>query len=232
MLRIKQMRRKLGLLYWKCHAKVKTWWYFRKKNWRRFADWIRGWFYASKISMTEPMQVKHLLVCAHPDDETIFFSTILKKERPFVVCVSNRGHKVRKEEFKKALGFWGVEGTMLNFPDVPGLTFVWRWRMAATLKRIRKKLPAVMTVYTHSACGESGHPHHYAVNAGVRKVFENCRIITTAVTIPANGEGRLTEDEVEEKYSVIKRCYPSQINMLEKWCPWWQDYLTIEFFEE
>ena len=232
MSRVKQLRRKLGVLYWKLNSKVKTWCYYWKKNWRRRAAWIRGWFYTSKIPTTEAMKIQHLLVCAHPDDETIFFSSFLKKERPFVICVSNRGHKVRREEFYKALAYWGVEGTMLNFPDVPGITFIWRWRMAAKLKRTSKKLSSVVTVYTHSASGESGHPHHYAVSNGVTKAFKGCRIITTAVSIPANGDGRLTETDVEEKYSIIKNCYPSQINMLERWCPWWQNYLTTEYFEE
>lgn len=225
-----KIKRKLGLLYWKIIGWGKTALYKTKRILKSVWVWLLG--ARNRNDVSDAVCAKEIVVCAHPDDETIFFSSILKSKKPFVVCASNRGHKVRKEEFEKALAFWGVEGIMLNFPDVPGLTFVWRWRMAAKLKKIRNKLPSVTTVYTHSASGESGHPHHYAVSNGVEKAFEGCRIITTAVAVPEKGNGRLAALAVEEKYSAIKTCYPSQINMLEKWCPWWQSYLTTEYFEE
>ena len=229
---MKKLKHKLGTIYWKMVGIIKKSVYHLKKTVRCIKNWMRGWFRGWTMGVARLEKVQSMVVCAHPDDETIFFSSILKSKKPFVVCCSNRGHKVRREEFEKTLTYWGVEGIMLNFPDVPGMTFVWKWRMAATLKKIRKKLPSAMTVYTHSASGESGHPHHYAVSNGVTKAFKGCRIITTAITIPESGEGRLTVADIEEKYSIIKNCYPSQINMLEKWCLWWQGYLTIEFFEE
>lgn len=229
---MKKLKHKLGVIYWKTVGKLKNWTYRFNRTFNHIKIWVRGWFCRHRWGIVGREKAQSIVVCAHPDDETIFFSSILKSKKPFVVCASNRGHKVRKEEFEKALAFWGVEGIMLNFPDVPGLTFVWRWRMAAKLKKIRNKLPSVMTVYTHSASGESGHPHHYAVSNGVEKAFEGCRIITTAVAVPEKGDGRLAALAVEEKYSAIKTCYPSQINMLEKWCPWWESYLSTEYFEE
>lgn len=228
---MKKLKRKLGLFYWKSMKRIGEWKYRQRKTFRQIKTWVQGWRFKQKGDGTIHKGVQYLVVCAHPDDETIFFSSALKSKKPFVVCVSHRGDKVRRDEFYKALAYWGVDGIMLNFPDVPGMAFVWRWRMSAVLARLRKSMPLVSTVYTHSANGESGHPHHYAVSNGVAKAFEGCRIITTAETVPESGEGRLTETDVEEKYSAIKNCYPSQINMLEKWCSWWQDYLTVEYFE-
>lgn len=229
---MKKIRRKLGLFYWKCNGRIKNWWYVCRKNWRRLADWIRGWFCNDTLHCEKLKNVKYLVICAHPDDETIFFSSILKKKKPFVICASNRGNKVRRHEFYSALDSWGVEGTMLNIPDVKGLDFIWRWRTGVALRRIKKYLPSVTVIYTHSEVGETGHPHHYAVNTGVQKIFSQCKIITNAASVPENGAGRLSETDLEEKRIVLKSCYSSQVNILERWCPWWQSYLTTEYFEE
>jgi len=228
---MKKLKRKLGLFYWKSMKRIGEWKYRQRKTFRQIKTWVQGWRCKQKGDGTVRKNVQYLVVCAHPDDETIFFSSILKSKKPFVICVSHRGDKVRVREFYDALRYWDVGGIMLNFPDVPGMTFVWRWRMCAVLARLRKSMPLVSTVYTHSSSGESGHPHHYAVNRGVKKAFSQCRILTTAVTIPEDKSGRLEDTAVAEKYAVIRDCYPSQINMLERWCPWWQDYLTIEYFE-
>lgn len=191
-------------------------------------NWLRGLPKGEAFSSVADC----LVICAHPDDETIFFSRILKENKPFVLCMSGRGHKVRKMEFHNALNYWGIEGVQLNFPDIPGCQWVWKRFAARKLRRLMKCFPNVRTVYTHSGTGESGHPHHYAVYHGVKEAFRTCKIYTTASEIPANGTGSLTKIEVKEKYGVIQTCYPSQIRMLERWCPWWESYINTEYFEE
>ncbi len=232
MSRVKRIRRKLGILYWKCHSKVKTWWYFQKKNWRRFADWIRGWFSPSLVQMTELSQIQCLVVCAHPDDETLYFSSVLRKENAFVICMSGKGSRCRTAEFYEALKRQGVHGVLLNMPDVPNMAWVWKLFASRALHMLTRHCAQVKIVYTHNCSGESHHPHHYATSHAVDKNFTNCKIYKTAAELPDNHRGRLSDEDLEMKLSVLRESYRSQIKMLEGWYPWWTDYLENEFFED
>ena len=224
------IKKQIVRLYWKVSGKIKYYRYHAGKYFSALGNWRRGIFTGRKLKAA--VHSRCVVICAHPDDETIFFSSILKREKPFVVCVSHRGNRVRSQEFYQALEHWGVEGVMLNMPDVPGMKWAWKACMAGKLRRIRKKLPDVTTVYTHSGHGESGHPHHYAVHRAVAKTFADCKLYTTASQMPDNGLVALSDDAVREKYEVVSGCYGSQIKMLETWCPWWKIYLNSEFFEE
>lgn len=232
MSRFKQWQRKIGILYWKCNGTTKTWWYHQKKNWNLFFVWVKGWGKAYKQNIAAIKNVQCLIVCAHPDDETIFFSSILKKERPFVICASHCGDTVRAREYRNALKYWGVEGVLLNAPDVPGYTWMWKHKVAGNLRRLRKKCPDVTTVYTHSGHGESGHPQHFAVHDAVVRTLGDCKIYTTAAIMSVDQSNSLDEESVREKYEVVRTIYGSQIKMLETWCPWWKTYLYSECFEE
>jgi LmbE family N-acetylglucosaminyl deacetylase len=232
MSKFKQWRRKIGLFYWKCNGKMKTWWYNQKKSVKCFLVWVKGWKHPRKQDFVAMENAKCLIVCAHPDDETIFFSSIIKKEKPYVICASHRGNLVRAEEFRQALAYWGVEGILLNAPDVPGFTWLWKRVVEGDLKKLRKICPDVSTVYTHSGCGESKHPHHFAVHDAVTRVCSDCKIYTTAAFIPPDQANSLDEECIREKYEVVKTIYGSQIDMLETWCWWWNTYLNNECFEE
>ena len=205
-----------------------------RKGFRATRRWIKLtaiWLRGSMHHVALASNASVLVVCAHPDDETIFFSSVLSKERPYVLCMSNSGHKVRRKEFEHALKYWNVSGEMLNFPDVPGFAWMWRCFAARKLSKIRKSMPGVSTVYTHSGMGETNHAHHFAVHHGVKQAFSGCCIYTTAATVPSDGAGKLSSEQAKEKYQVMLDCYPSQVHILEKWCSWWEQYLHTEYFE-
>lgn len=222
------IKRCLGQLYWS----VRRWWndlLYRTTKWLNAAHiWVKGILKED----WHDSEAECVVICAHPDDETIFFSSVLRNKKPFVVCMSHCGNEVRKQEFLDAMAYWGLQGTMLNLPDVPG--FVWAWRLFASfgLRKLKSSLPNVKTIFTHNTSGESGHPHHYAIGASVIEVFSDCKIYITARTVPADGGGALSEEEKQEKLDVVRKCYTTQIKMLETWCPWWEAYLSTEYFEE
>ena len=228
---MKKLKRKLGQFYWNA---VKTFHHCRhcfKKNAQSFANWLRGFRrYAWDLSAAE--SAHSVVVCAHPDDETIFFYSVLRKEKPFVICMSGRGNRIRFQEFHNALEAQGVHGMLLNMPDVPHMVWAWRLFGAFALKKAAKHCHAAHQIYTHSNTGESLHPHHYATHAAATKAFSNCRIISTAAIIPNNGDGTLSPEDIRRKHGILKACYPSQMKMLETWCPWWDSYLKTEFFKE
>lgn len=228
----KKWRRKIGLFYWEWNGKTKTWWYFRKKNWNRFFNWIKGWSASVKANPDAIKNAQCLVVCAHPDDETLYFSSVLKELHPFVICMSNAGSRERVAELNMALEAQNVSGMVLNMPDVPYMAWLWDVLAPRRLQAVAHQCTNVKTVYTHSLSGESHHPHHYATGRAVDKVFAGCKIIKTAEQVPLNGRGRLSDEDRERKLMLLRKCYPSQIKMLEGWYPWWMDYLENEFFGE
>ena len=226
---LKNLRRRLGQLYWAAIQKHHERRYFRKKNKDRFRDWRQGFRCAIQ---SEPVDARCIVVCAHPDDETLYFYSVIKEQKPFVICMSGIGSQIRSEEFRRALEAQGVSGMMLNLPDVPHAAWAWRWFGAHALKQAARLCPAADRVYTHSPTGESHHPHHYATHAAAKKAFSKCTLLTTAPEAPTNGDGALSVEDVARKHRILKEYYPSQIKMLETWYPWWDGYLKNEFFKE
>lgn len=114
-----------------------------------------------------------LLVVAHPDDESIFFSGLLMNERKLpwkVICVTDgnadlAGSK-RADQFKKACQLLKAKSEQWNFPD--------RFEARLDTERIIQKLDQLETpeiVYTHEILGEYGHPHHQDVSYAVHRAF-------------------------------------------------------------
>lgn len=221
--RWKRWKHRLAELYWQ---EVR----WRKKHWnlkyrmQQLCHWLRG----IGRSQTVGGDAEVLILCAHPDDETIFFSSILEKDKPYVVCMSGRGDKVRSAEFAGALAQWQVQGAMLNMPDVPNMIWIWKRFTAKRLKKLRKSFPNVTKVYTHSISGETEHPHHHALGKSVCKVFGDCRIYTTAAAVDRSVVPDLEGSLLDKKGRVMKQCYPSQVGLLEKWSFWWDTYFHTE----
>lgn len=115
-----------------------------------------------------------LIVTAHPDDETIFFGgTILENPGTewHVICVTDGNAAglgtTRAREFAEATRRLGVARTeMLGFPDI------FEQRLDTTLLISRLVLlRGFDAIYTHSAHGDYGHPHHQDVSYAVHQAF-------------------------------------------------------------
>ncbi len=217
----------LKTFYW-FQGKIKFLNYKICKTFKAYKFFFEGFF--QKKLLADANDIKKLVICAHPDDETIFFSKICNNQDTYVVCMSNIGDPVRKKEFLSALDLYGIKGTMYNMPDTKALTFVWRsWIMRRRLYAIKKQFSGVNAIYTHNTKGESGHPHHFGLGKSVEKVFNDCNVFFTAKNIDETK--KLTEDEYNFKLSVMDACYKSQLNMLTKWCPWYESYMRCEGYE-
>ncbi len=198
-----------------------------KKLFISYVTWFKGFFNRKKIFNVE---VKTLVICAHPDDETIFFSSVLESEKPYVICMSHCGNSVRRDEFYNALKFFGVNGVMLNAPDITIKSRYWQGkRLLRLIKKIKTAFPNVTVVYTHNAVGESKHMHHHGLGKAVKAIFD-CKIFFTAEK--PDDIYVLPNDKFKKKQSVMNLCYVSQLNMLNQWCDWYPDYMRCEGFEE
>ena len=122
---------------------------------------------------------KTLVVVAHPDDEVLWFFSILRRNDCDVVCVTNgrddedRVH--REPAFRKSMSILGVESYWnLNYPDGPQRLDV--LQLSSDLKRFSNRRYDL--VFTHSPFGETfEHSHHQDVCHAVHQTFENVRSV-------------------------------------------------------
>jgi LmbE family N-acetylglucosaminyl deacetylase len=119
--------------------------------------------------------MKGLVIVAHPDDETIFFSGLIQKWRHVewtIICVTDgNGHGRKKErafEFASACQELNVKHFyMLGYRDDPKVRIP-----VADLIASLKEFTGFNFVFTHGMLGEYSHPHHQDVAYATHQVFQ------------------------------------------------------------
>ena len=157
----------------------------------------------------------NLIVVAHPDDESIFFSGLIQSvtNLPWkVVCVTDgnadgQGEQ-RAEDFTKACRDLAVtENEQWDFPDI----FEKRLDVSELVKRL-KQLETPVNIYTHSIVGEDGHPHHEDVCFAVHQAFHNHDSIwSLAYNCWAEQIINLTKEQFELKQTLLMNNYYSEL---------------------
>ena len=155
-----------------------------------------------------------VLFVAHPDDEVLFFHTVLKNEKPFVALMTTGTSLRRMKEFKKSMKHYGLDYTY--FP------------LATRDKReelLLKKINLVLSrgsfekAYTHGETGEYGHEMHIRVNRAVFEAFGG-EIYTTVSESENASSSELSAEIIAEKEDVFKSIYQSQLFVLDMWQNW------------
>lgn len=116
----------------------------------------------------------HLMVVAHPDDETLWGGGHLTEGGYFVVCLTNANKSKRKAEFERVISESGNKGLILSYPDLTnGVRNNWK----KVKPQILSDLNVIMqykkwaTVVTHNPVGEYGHIHHIMTNRLVTYLY-------------------------------------------------------------
>ncbi len=161
-----------------------------------------------------PKEIKksyQLLVVAHPDDESLFFSAALMQLRKLpwlVVCVTNGNAdgagSARAMQFKKACAKLKIKDALQwNFPDI----YEQRLDIAGLEFHLRQ-LPEPSVVYTHGIVGEYGHPHHQDVSFAVHRVFaKKCKVWVPAYNAAAENTMTLTKPQYRIKSEIYSKIY-------------------------
>ena len=154
-----------------------------------------------------------LLVVAHPDDESIFFSGLLMNNRKLpwkVVCVTDgnadlAGSK-RADQFKKACGLLKVESQQWSFPD----KFETRLDTEKLMLKLMELDPPEV-VYTHEILGEYGHPHHQDVSYAVHRAFSKKKCVWSVAynSFPQTTFG-FTKAQYKIKTRILTKTYQSE----------------------
>ena len=167
-----------------------------------------------------PNKQYNLLVVAHPDDESIFFTGLLlkKQKSPWkIICVTDanadgQGLK-RYEQFRAAMKLLKISDFMFwNFPDI------YEKRLPVhTLAAKLKALPKPKEVYTHGIIGEYGHPHHQDISMACHYVFKN--VFSVAYNCFPDFSVALTKREYEIKTKILSQIYQEETRRFANFLP-------------
>lgn len=162
----------------------------------------------------KPIEEKTVLFVAHPDDEALFFHTVLKNEKPFVALMTNGKSLKRMREFKNSMRHYGV-----NYTYFPLTSKDKRESLLSGYVRLVLSRGNFNKAYTHGESGEYGHEMHKRVHIAVVEAFDK-DIFTTVTEQENRALTGLPTEVVEEKESVFKNIYSSQLFVLDMWQNW------------
>lgn len=122
-----------------------------------------------------------LMIVAHPDDETLWGSHALYKDKYTVVCVTCGSTRTdRMYEFREVMSKTEDDYIMLGFPDlVNGKKSEW----TKELPDINKEIEQVINskdwdmIVTHNPEGEYGHIHHKMTNQVVTSKADHDKLV-------------------------------------------------------
>ena len=172
-----------------------------------------------------------LIICAHPDDESIFAGDLLSRES-FVLCLTCLSDSTRSKEFKQVLEYSGSKGSILDFPTVKDYDgdkkehqpLIWTTSDIENCKIVIKQFindikPKI--IYTHNEYGEYGHSEHVlihdlvidilATTAGIRENGFHPLLYVFDPTLNYRGQHRLSGMSISRESQKRK-------NLLDIYC--------------
>lgn len=159
-----------------------------------------------------------LLIVAHPDDEVLFFHTIIKKEKPFLVLMSSGSKSgsslIRMREFKKAMKYYGLQYLFFTFGTNDTNDKLLNFSINEVLK-----LKQFDKIYTHNFEGEYGHEFHARVNKCVEALVDK-KLNVPFSKNDYNKIGVLPNEVIKEKEWIFNNIYKSQSFVLEVYKDW------------
>jgi LmbE family N-acetylglucosaminyl deacetylase len=160
-----------------------------------------------------------LVVTAHPDDETLWFSSVFARYDTDVVCVTcgwdAHTRQRRRQELEAAAARQGVHGLyVLDHADDPRRVKGTRLDVARLGDELQQFAEHQYdAVFTHSPYGEvNHHPHHQDVSFAVHQVFD--RVLSVAWNQYPTVTHDLTAAEYALKQQVMGTIY-------------WQEYAAL-----
>lgn len=155
-----------------------------------------------------------LLVVAHPDDETIFFSGVVQAKRDVpwhLICLTDanadgRGAE-RHAELTAAAKILGIKSfEQWDYPDV----YAQRLPVDEIAARLQTA-PAPKEVFGHGPLGEYGHPHHQDASLATHRAFADKRkVFSPAWNCPADFSVQLTPAQFRKKTRAFGEIYEKE----------------------
>jgi LmbE family N-acetylglucosaminyl deacetylase len=155
----------------------------------------------------------NLLVVAHPDDESIFFTGLVLRRRKLpwrLVCATDgnadgRGSE-RALELRAAAKQLGIKQVdHWNYADI----YEQRLPVEEIAERL-EEFPEPSAIFTHNPLGEYGHPHHQDICAAVHQAFPAKKIFSPAYNCAADFTVALSKAELNKKSKIYAGIYKKE----------------------
>ena len=108
-----------------------------------------------------------ILLIAHPDDESMFFTPLLSKTKPFIYCLAG-DDQIRNEELKNLCKNKKLKFKIDKFID--GENWNKNLIMKNLINLINNKINSKISIYTFDQNGVSGHKNHISCHLAVKKL--------------------------------------------------------------
>lgn len=126
-------------------------------------------FFISQLAKNETIN-NSLLLVAHPDDESMFFSPFLYFNKPFILCLSdgdfNGKGKVRREELGNLCKSRGLKHEIMNYSDNSD----WDENQICLDLVLKIKKHKIRNILTFDFGGVSGHKNHISCYKAASKL--------------------------------------------------------------
>ena len=169
-------------------------------------------YWCMRDIIIKPKQ-KSVLFVAHPDDDTLFFHTFIKKEKPYVVLLTTAWSLRRYPCFKKVMKYYGVKYRAYSFGTNDVRTKLLEKRVSKVLRRIDPEICA-----THNSEGEYGHEMHKRVHECVKNLAK-CKVITP-ISDAFIENYPISDKEIKEKTMIFNSFYTTEKFVLNEYSKW------------
>lgn len=171
------------------------------------------WFCWDVRDILSPPKETSVLFVTHPDDDTLFFHTFIKKHKPYVV-VMTAGHSVNRLRcFLKNMKRYGVRCRAYDQGTDDTREHVVRRHVRHVLA-----FGKFVVCATHNAQGEYGHPMHICVHNAV--IAESPCPVWVPESANAITEFPITTKDLAEKRDIFTSIYTSELFVLDLWPNW------------
>jgi hypothetical protein len=125
--------------------------------------------------------IDHVMIVAHPDDETLWGAAHLLTDEYLVVCLTNGWNENRRNEFVESMKTTNDKYILLNYPDIRKQYSDSKYdtdMLTTCMTGLQKDIETILsykawdTVVTHNPNGEYGKYHHKTVSS---LVTEACK---------------------------------------------------------
>ena len=169
-------------------------------------------YWNARDVLSQPKE-QSVLFIAHPDDDTLFFHTFIKKNKPYVVLLTCGWSLRRMPCFFKAMKYYGVKYRVYDLEANDKNVMI--------LKRVISRILAnrhIKYCVTHNKEGEYGHEMHKRIH----DVVISCAKIPVMAPVMRDRIRNFPLDNrsVEEKRHLFLSIYTTEKWVLEQYSLW------------
>lgn len=194
-------------------------------TWRIKITNTTGYVTKSTLDALDLTVVDHVMITAHPDDETLWGGGHLLEDEYLVVCMTHGWNEKRKQEFVETMRTTNDKYLILNYPDARKQFSNGSYEtdtLSTCRSAMQKDIERILsykkwkTVVTHNPFGEYGKYHHQQISSMVTTYYNKyCKSFAELWYFGRfYTPGKIPGDQIEPallaiKQKMVDRYYPT-----------------------